>query len=69
MQTTTINIPTNGYIRQRELLTLIPFSAATLWRKVKAGTFVQPVKLSERITAWKLAEVQSWLKAQESGND
>ena len=50
---------TYGYIRQKDLLTILPFSPATLWRKVKAGTFVQPVKLSARITAWSKAEVRA----------
>lgn len=52
------------YVRQKELLSFLPFSAATLWRKVKAGTFVQPIKLSARITAWNVAEVDAWLKSQ-----
>lgn len=50
------------YIRQKELLKILPFSPATLWRKVKVGSFVQPVKLSSRITAWDTAEVYEWLK-------
>ena len=54
-----------GYMRQAELLTIIPFSPATLWRKVKAGTFVHPVKLSTRVTAWPRAQVYAWLQEQE----
>ena len=42
----------------------LPFSAATLWRKVKAGTFPKPIKLSERVTAFKVGEVRSWLATQ-----
>lgn len=57
-----------GYMRQKELMQLIPFSAATLWRKVKAGTFVKPIKLSDRITVWSRAEVNAWLQAKESNN-
>ena len=34
---------------------MVPFSSATLWRLVKAGDFPQPVKLGERITAWRSA--------------
>ena len=56
---------TFSYIRQPELLSQVPFSAATLWRKVKDGTFVKPVKLSERITAWNRAEVLQWLRDRE----
>ena len=55
-----------GYLRQRELMTILPFSAATLWRKVRAGTFVQPVRLSERVTAWNRAKVNEWLAEREA---
>lgn len=51
-----------GYYRQKELLTILPFSAATLWRMVKRGQFVPPVKLSSRITAWPKADVHRWLE-------
>lgn len=59
--------PPLRYIREKQLLAIYPVSRATLWRKVKAGTFVQPVKLSERVTAWRLAHVEEWLAAQEGG--
>lgn len=52
-----------AFIRQRELMTLLPFSPSTLWRKVKSGAFVQPVKLSDRITAWNRSDVLAWLDA------
>ena len=56
-------LPATGYVRQKLLIDggILPFSAKTLWRKVKDGTFVQPVKLGERITAWKVEEVRQWL--------
>lgn len=56
-----------GFMRQKELMTLVPFSSATLWRRIKAGKFVRPVKLSDRITAWDRAKVYSWLEAQGEG--
>lgn len=42
----------------------LPFSAPTLWRKVKAGTFPKPIKLSERVTAWNVGTVRAWMAAQ-----
>lgn len=63
----TLPQPIFGYMRQKELMTLVPFSPATLWRKVKAGTFVKPIKLSARITAWNRAQVYEWL-TQREGN-
>ena len=56
-------LPATGYVREKQLIDggILPFSAKTLWRKVKDGTFVQPVKLGERITAWRVEEVRQWL--------
>jgi len=54
------------YIRQSQLLRdrIVPFSPATLWRKVKDGSFPAPVKLSAGVTAWKLRDIQDWQRAQ-----
>lgn len=66
-------MPDNAYVREAQLVqsgrrpkstALLPFSAPTLWRKVKAGTFPRPIKLSERITAWRVGDVRNWLAAQ-----
>jgi len=54
-----------GFIRQKGLIGLLGFSAPTLWRKVKAGTFPKPVKLGEKMTAWRWEEVQAWMEAQQ----
>ena len=43
----------------------LPFSAATLWRKVSAGTFVKPLKLGARTTVWRVSEVRAWMAAQD----
>lgn len=40
---------------------ILPFSHATLWRMVSAGTFPKPLKLTERTTAWPTAEVRMWI--------
>jgi predicted DNA-binding transcriptional regulator AlpA len=50
-------------VRKRELLAMLPFSAATLHRKIKAGDFVHPIKLGPRITAYDLHAVNVWLAA------
>jgi predicted DNA-binding transcriptional regulator AlpA len=42
---------------------LLPLSPATIWRKVKEGTFPKPVKLGERITAWHMEDIEQWLAA------
>lgn len=58
--------PATGYLRQAQLIPIIiPFSSATLWRKVKSGEFPQPVKLSQRVTAWRVEDVRQWMQARQ----
>ena len=60
-----MTLSTIGYVRQAQLLaSVLPFSAATLWRKVKAQTFPAPVKLSAGITAWRVEDVRAWMENQ-----
>ena len=56
-------LPATGFVREKQLIGggILSFSAKTLWRKVKDKTFPQPVKLGERITAWKVETVREWL--------
>jgi predicted DNA-binding transcriptional regulator AlpA len=62
--TTPGELPATGFIRQSQLIpAIVPFSSATLWRKVKAGTFPAPVKLSERVTAWPVESVRAWINS------
>ena len=64
-------LPDSAFIRESQLVldpkrpqypAPLPFSAATLWRKVAAGTFPRPVKLSNRVTAWRVAEVRGFFQ-------
>lgn len=55
------SLPSEGYVRLPQLLAVVPFSRATLWRKVKSRDFPAPVKLSERITAWRVEDVREWI--------
>lgn len=83
-QATTINhsifdaLSDSAFIRESQLVQSpkrpdypapLPFSAPTLWRKVKAGTFPKPSRLSERVTAWNVGAVRAWLVAQEALSD
>jgi len=56
------SLPETGYVRQSQLIPAIfPFSSATLWRKVKAGTFPKPIKLGPRITAWRVEDIHAFM--------
>ena len=55
-------LPAEGFIRQSSLIPdIVPFSASTLWLKVSNNEFPAPVKLSARITAWRVEEIREWL--------
>lgn len=57
-----------GPVRPRPAVSaVVPISSATLWRKVKAGQFPAPVKLYERVTAWRVEDVRAWLESQGKG--
>jgi prophage regulatory protein len=51
------------YVRMSQLIEIVPMSKATIWRKLKDGTFPKPVKLGDRITAWRLDQIEAWLAA------
>ncbi len=54
-------LPETGYVRQSQLLLFVPFSRSTLWRRVKDGSFPAPVKLSPKVTAWRVEDVRRWM--------
>ena len=57
-------LPDCSFIRQKQLhkLRIVPFSPATLWRKVKDGSFPAPTRISSQIIAWRLGDIRLWLK-------
>jgi prophage regulatory protein len=48
------------FLREPELLTIVPFSKPTLHRKVKDQSFPAPVKIGVRANAWLREEVEAW---------
>lgn len=52
------------WLREWDLLEfIVPFSKATLWRHVRAGTFPAPVKLGPSFTAWRKDDILAWQKS------
>lgn len=58
-------LPETGYLRLAQIVgnkkagipALIPVSKSTWWQGVKSGRYPQPIKLSERCTAWRVEDV------------
>lgn len=56
--------PESCFLREAQLVPhMIPVSPATLWRWVREGAFPKPVRLSSRVTAWRVEDVQAWMQS------
>ncbi len=50
--------PDCGFARIPQILSVIPISKSSWWRGVAEGKYPQPVKLSERTTAWRVEDIR-----------
>ena len=57
-------LPETGFLRQPQVLAFVPISKSTLWRRIQARTFPEPVKLSARITVWRAEDIRRWIALQ-----
>lgn len=55
-------LPETGFVRLAQLLAFIPLSKSTLWRRINDGSFPSPIKLSERVTVWRVEDVRRWIQ-------
>ncbi len=66
------SIPQAGFLRLPQIVgdlkatppiaPLIPVSRSTWWYGVKNGRFPQPVKIGERVTAWKADDIRQLIE-------
>ncbi len=56
-------LPETGFVRLPTILKVFPVSRSTWWAGVKDGRFPKPVKLSEKITAWRVEDIQALIAA------
>jgi prophage regulatory protein len=50
--------------KKRGILPLIPISKSAWWDGVKTGRYPAPVKLSPRVTAWKVQDIRALIEQQ-----
>ncbi|TAN01978.1 MAG: AlpA family phage regulatory protein [Rhodanobacteraceae bacterium] len=65
-------LPETGYLRLPQIIgnpkaeppipALYPVSKSTWWAGVRTGRFPKPVKLGERITAWRVEDVRALIE-------
>ena len=66
------HLPQTGYLRLPQIIgdfnaeppipAIIPVSKSTWWAGVKSGRFPKSVKLSPRITAWRVEDIQNLIE-------
>ena len=57
---TKLPVVADRFLARPEVLRIAGFSAATLWREVKAGRFPAPVPISPNRSAFLESEVRAW---------
>jgi len=63
-------LPPIGYLRLNQIVgdkkagitPIFPVSKSTWWAGVKSGRYPQPVKLSERCTAWRVEDIRALIE-------
>jgi len=51
------------YLRRREVEDLTGLSRSAIYRRIDAGTFPRPVKLSPQCVRWRETDVTAWQQA------
>ena len=59
-----ITLPSEGFIRVNPLSKILGIAVVTCWRWSAQGKLPKPVKLSERVTAWRAEDIRAWMDAQ-----
>lgn len=54
-------LPETGYVRLPTILSVFPVGRSTWWQGVKDGRYPRPVKLSERVTCWRVEDIRQLL--------
>ena len=55
-------LPEIGFVREKQVLRVFPVGRSTWWNGVRDGRYPQPVKLSDRITAWRVSDIRSLIE-------
>ncbi len=56
-------------MRKRELLTILPLSEDSIWRKEKLGQFPKRIQLGDNSVGWFEDEIEAWLEELDKARD
>lgn len=55
-------LPETGFVRLPQILAVFPISRSAFWAGVKEGKYPAPVKLSARVTAWRVEDIRALIE-------
>ena len=58
---TTDSLTEMRFLKLNKILELIPVSKSTWWNNVNIGLYPAPVKISKRVTAWRVDDIRQLL--------
>lgn len=59
-------LPQEGFVRVGTLAKVLGVAVVTVWRWSANGKLPQPVKLSDRVTAWRAKDIRNWINTKNS---
>ena len=62
-------LPPQGFVRLPTVLKLIPVGRSTIFEMIARGDFPRPVKLSQRVSAWRCEDVIAFIKSRRCDTD
>ncbi len=61
----TNQLPQTGFLRLPSIIAPhgpIPVSKSTWWAGIKTGRYPKPIKLSSRVTAWRVEDIRAFIE-------
>lgn len=55
------HFPETGFVRLPQVLSVLPISRSLWWSWVKEGKAPAGIKLSPRVTAWRVEDIQAFI--------
>lgn len=56
------SLPISGFLRLPQVLALFPVSKSTWWKGIAEGRYPAPVKLGERVSAWRAEDINALIE-------
>jgi prophage regulatory protein len=55
--------------RLAAVISIVGLSKATIYKKIKEGSFPAPVKLSAKASGWRSTDLENWINQLQAGGD